>query len=90
MRDPCGWNIFGVWTCYFRLITSGSCVFGATPYTWSSEHWVGTDDVADLTRDSILRFGGTVPGYIGSKGEMPCMISGLDGRTTVEWGLYHS
>ncbi|KAM3467141.1 hypothetical protein MY5147_008874 [Beauveria neobassiana] len=69
-----------------QLDQYGSCKFGVQGKgkNGNVDFHVGGQDIVDLIRDSIDRFGGS--GRVGAKGRMKC--DGTVKKQDVEWGLY--
>ncbi|EGX87986.1 Glycoside hydrolase [Cordyceps militaris CM01] len=69
-----------------QLDQYGSCKFGVQGKgkNGNIDFHVGGQDIVDLIRDSINRFGGS--GRVGAKGRMDC--DGTVKKQDVEWGLY--
>lgn len=69
-----------------ELVSYESCKFGVTGkgIHGNVDFKVGAQDIIDLVRDSINKFGGT--GKVGSKGTMSCK-GNIKGQK-VNWGLY--
>ncbi|EJP62058.1 chitinase-like protein [Beauveria bassiana ARSEF 2860] len=69
-----------------QLDQYGSCKFGVQGKgkNGNIDFHVGGQDIVDLIRDSIDRFGGS--GRVGAKGRMKC--DGTVKKQDVEWGLY--
>ncbi|CAK7206937.1 hypothetical protein SEUCBS139899_009744 [Sporothrix eucalyptigena] len=60
------------------ILSNHTCVFGVQGKSGGTR--ISNQDVVDLVRDSISKFGGS--GKVGAKGSMVC------GGDTVEWGIY--
>ncbi|KAK3898494.1 hypothetical protein C8A05DRAFT_47209 [Staphylotrichum tortipilum] len=71
-----------------QLVEYGKCAFGVTGIGGNSDnawYYIGEEDISNLIRDSIAKFGGT--GKVGTMGTMWCRGSGSHTQE-VEWGLY--
>lgn len=69
-----------------ELVSAGNCKFGVqgTSKDGNIDFHVGSQDIIDVTNESVKRFGGS--GKVGSKGQMSC--KGTVKGQGVEWGLY--
>lgn len=75
-----------------RIASYGTCAFGLKGSGGGSANVIdiGNQDIIDLITDSI-RKGFTINGKVGSKGRMPCQLSGAgQGKAMMEWGVYHN
>ncbi|CAK7233391.1 hypothetical protein SEUCBS140593_008587 [Sporothrix eucalyptigena] len=71
-------NSYKIFSDQQAILTKRSCVFGVQGKSGGT--YIANQDVVDLIRDSIAKFGGS--GKIGAKGTMVC------GGDSVEWGIY--
>lgn len=83
---PTRWPHVGPLEKQQAICVHKSCKFGVTGkgIHGNVDFKVGAQDVIDLVRDSISKFGGG--GRVGSKGTMNCK-GNIKGQT-VDWGLY--
>ncbi|KAI1848852.1 hypothetical protein JX265_001182 [Neoarthrinium moseri] len=93
-RSECNPDSKGQFTCYFPVVSYGTCMFGASTIDSGTSIAVriGWQDVGDLIKDSISQCGNKPSsGKVGTSGEMSCPEE-INAATSYAtgWGLYHS
>ncbi|KAK4196110.1 putative necrosis-inducing factor-domain-containing protein [Triangularia verruculosa] len=83
----------GTWTYssfdrHKTIASHGTCAFGIeAAQLFQGVTHVGTQDVKDIVRDSIIKFRRS-DGKVGARGEMQCGPAGSPSDIRIAWGLF--
>ncbi|KAK6212529.1 hypothetical protein LQW54_005113 [Pestalotiopsis sp. IQ-011] len=93
-RSECDPDSSGQFTCYFPVVSYGTCMFGASTVSSGTgvAVRVGWQDVGDLITDSVSQCGNSPSsGKVGASGEMTCPEEvSAAGSYSTAWGIYYS